>query len=352
MSIAAKITGAGHYIPEREISNADVLARLEADSRPHLNRSEMVTLMAKAERKLGHAGCGTRYWCREDQFCTDIARIAGERALSDADIDPLKIDYLIFTGMSKAFVEPASAHVLRHGLGALNANVIDTQDACTSFIKSVQIGDSLIRSGVCKTVLIASGERTFDWADFTCTRPEDLAWKFGSLTIGDAAGAVVMEATCDPEYTAGPYHFDLSSHIVDNTFSVCNIGLNHQVGERYRLASHSKSLFDTAASAGLELIMERRKKDPTWAAQKIDRLLFHDIGDYLHKKVIPGFSPLFPNAPKQYFSYFKRLGNIASSSFPVGLCLSAEAGRLSRGDRVLFACPAGGVQTGLLTFVY
>ena len=273
-------------------------------------------------------------------------------AVADAGIDAEEIDYLIFTGMSKAFVEPASAHVLRAGLGAERAVVIDTQDACTSFIKSLQIADCLIRSGGCRKILIASGERTFDWADFACTRLEDLTWKFGSLTIGDGAGAMVLQATQDPGYLAWPYHFHLACRAVSNTFSYCQIGLNHAQGERYKLRSHSGKLFKTATDAALDLIADKQQTDPDWLTQRIECLLFHDIGQYLQKKVMPAFSHFFPNVTWEYLSYFNRLGNIGSSSLPVGLALSREAGMLNRGDRVLFACPAAGVQAGILTFVY
>ena len=352
MSISTQITGMGYHIPDRKISNSYVLDRLVEASRPHLGRVDLDKLAGEAESKMELAGCRTRYWCREDEFCTDIALAASRRAVADAGIDPKDIDYLIFTGMSKAFVEPASAHVLRHALGAESANVIDTQDACTSFIKSLQIADSLIRSGVCRTVLIASGERTFDWADFECTSLEDLAWKFGSLTIGDGAGALVLQATSEPVYTEAPYHFHLAYSMVGNTFSYCHIGLNHGVGERYKLKSHSKKLFDTATLAAWNLIMEKKDRDPEWADQPIDRLLFHDVGNHLSRKALPFFAPLFAHMPMAYFSYFEEYGNVASSSLPLSLSLSRKAGRMDRGDHVMFICPAGGVQAGIFTFIY
>ena len=99
---------------------------------------ELSALMEKAAHNLEKAGSVIRHWCREDEYCTDIAKQASLKAMEEAGVDPADIELIIFTGMSKAFVEPATANVLQHELGALNANVIDTQDACSSFIKSIQ----------------------------------------------------------------------------------------------------------------------------------------------------------------------------------------------------------------------
>ncbi len=349
--IASRISGLGVYVPERKISNEDVLRLLIDQSKPYLSQKDLLKLTARAEMLLEKAGCGTRYWCAQDQHCTDIARTAAERALKDAGVQPEQIDLILFTGMSKAFVEPATAHILRDELGASRANVLDTQDACTSFMKSVEIADSLIRTGRYRTVLIAAGERTFDWADFTCKTVYELDWKFGSLTIGDAAGAMVLTPTREAVYAEDPAHMRFFYRSEPGTYAVCHIGLNYRFGHRYRLHSHSSRLIRTGLKVVLSLVADRMR-EPEWRSFRFENLFIHDVGKIIDDMVLPAIRKTKVWLPDNYRSFFPAYGNVASASLPLAMWLARKDGRLQPGNRCVFICPASGVQAGLMIFVY
>jgi len=346
MEYAPKITGIGKYIPEREIGNDYVLDLLREKSAPYLTPEELEKLMVKAVRNLERTGNRIRYWCHEDQYCTDIAGIAAEQALEDAGLAPDEIDLIIFTGMSKALVEPATAHILQHELGATRANVIDTQDACSSFLKSLQMADSLIRTGAYRTILIACGERTYDWADFQCKTVSELDWKFGSLTIGDAAGAMIIQATEEPLYREDPNHMLFAFRGDGQGFVHCNIGLNFRIGERYKLQSHSRKLFSSALRQ-----LARMVEETEWKHIHFDILLAHEIGRLIPDVQIPYFKDAGYDIPNYHF-LFPDYGNIASASLPVGMAVAKEDGRLTRGHQVLFIGGAAGTQAYSGTFLY
>jgi len=346
MEYASKIIGIGHYIPEREVSNDNVLELLRKSSSLYLTPEELEVLMQKAGRNLERTGSRVRYWCDEDQFCTDIARIASQGALEDAGLDPDEIDLIIFTGMSKALVEPATAHILQYELGANNANVIDTQDACSSFLKSIHIADSLIRTGTYRTILIACGERTYDWADFQCKTVSELDWKFGSMTIGDAAGAMILQATDEPLYRENPHHMLFAFKGDGGGYVHCNIGLNYKIGERYRLQSHSRKLFSSALKQ-LSVIVEETE----WKHIHFDILIAHEIGRLIPDVQIPYFRDAGFDIPDYRF-LFPDFGNIASASLPVSMTMAREDGRLKRGHQVLFIGGAAGTQAYGGTFFY
>ena len=347
----SRIEGLGVYVPERRITNEDVLRLLEAHSTAYLSEKDFGKLMAKAREQLDKSGNRTRYWCERDQYCTDIARVAAERALADAGMAAGELDLILYTGMSKAFVEPATAHVLRHEIRALNANVIDTQDACTSFMKSVELADSLIQCGRYHNILVVAGERTFDWADFTCKTVYELDWKFGSMTIGDAAGAVVLRPTREPAYVRDPKHMRFFYHLEDGTYATCHIGLNHRIGERYRLHSHSGRLIRTGLKAVASLLTKILNHEDFQGLQ-YDNLFIHDIGKMIDEQVLPSIRKADVCVPDSYRSYFPEYGNVASASFPLGLWLAREDGRLKRGNSCVFICPAAGVQAGVMFFRY
>ena len=346
MAYASKIVGIGKYIPEREIDNEYVLGLLRNSSAPYMTAEELEDLMRKATRNLERTGNRIRYWCREDQYCTDIARIASQEALENAGLTADDIDLIIFTGMSKALVEPATAHILQYELGANNANVIDTQDACSSFLKSVHIADSLIRTGTYRTILIACGERTYDWADFQCKSVSELDWKFGSLTIGDAAGAMILQATKEPPYCETPHHMLFAFKGDGGGYVHCNIGLNFRIGDRYKLQSHSRKLFSSALKQLAILVQETEWKDIHF-----DVLVAHEIGRLIPDIQIPFFKDAGFDIPDYRF-IFPDYGNIASASLPVSLALAREDDRLKRGHQVLFIGGAAGIQAYGGTFIY
>ncbi len=349
--IASRIRGVGAYVPERKISNEDVLEMLRAGSAEYLDETASEKLIERAKCTLAKSGNVTRYWCDEEQYCSDIARVAAERALEDAGIDAKDLDLIIFTGMSKAFVEPATAHILRHELGATRANVIDTQDACTSFMKSMELADSLIKNGNYRTILIATGERTYDWADFACKTLDEFSLKSAALTIGDAAGAVVLQATQDPFYVENPKHMRFFYRIMDGTYATCHIGLNYRFGERYRLSSHSSQLVRTGLQAVMDLLVERLKEDE-WRDLRYDNLFLHDIGKIIDQLVLPFLREANLCIPETYRSFFPEYGNVACASFPLGLWLAKEDGRIKPGNLGVFVCPAAGVQGGVMVFSY
>ncbi len=351
MEVASKIIGLGAYIPEREITNDDVLQMLKDHSAAYMHNGDLEALMGKAAATLNKAGNVTRYWCRPDQYTTDIARIASERAMEHAGIAADEIDLIIYTGMSKAFVEPATAHVLRDELKAYNANVIDTQDACTSVMKSAQIADALIKTGAYRTVLIAVGERSFDWADFRCKTIEELSWKIGALTIGDAAGAVIMQRTEEAVYCENPKHMQFYSHIMPGTFATCHIGLNHRIGDRYRLYSHASNLVRTGLTAILELLPEVLNQ-PGWENLTYENLFIHDIGKIIDILVLPALKEAQVHIPDTYKSFYDRYGNVGSASISVQLWEAMKDGRMQRGNLSACIFPAAGVQAGIWMFVY
>jgi 3-oxoacyl-[acyl-carrier-protein] synthase III len=200
-------------------------------------------------------------------------------------------------------------------------------------------------------VLIASGERTYDWADFQCKTVEELAWKFGSLTIGDAAGALVVQATDDPRYTDDPRHMRFFYRLADGDYATCHIGLNYRVGERYRLHSHSSRLIRTGLQMVMELLVERLQ-EAEWQNFRFDNLLVHDIGQIIDELVLPFMRDAQLCVPENYQSFFRQYGNVASTSLPLSMWLARERGVLKKGHTAVFVCPAAGVQAGVMVFVY
>ncbi len=351
MTVSSEITGIGVYIPGRVISNEDVLMMLKQKSEQYLSGNDLEEILETARQRLEKAGNITRYWCAEDEYCTDIAYRASVSALEDAGLKASDIDLIIFTGMSKAFVEPATAHVLRHKLQALNANVIDTQDACTSFIKSIEIAHALIRSGHYRRVLIVAGERTFDWADMVCKTKDELAWKFGSLTIGDGAGAIVLEATDDILYLVDDHHMKFSYELSDGQYHLCTIGLNYSLGERYKLYTHTPNLFKSVHGVTKECVKNHCLRS-NGSERAYDNLFYHDVGKMAQGIILSLLAESSITVKCPEADFYAEYGNVASVSLPLSMWRAREKGYFKKGNLALCVIPASGTQCGIFSLRY
>lgn len=350
MSISTEITGIGVYIPKRMISNSDVLRMMKQKSEPYLKKADLDEILTVAGDRLAKAGNVTRYWCDEDEYCTDIAYRASVAALEDAGLEAGDLDLIIFTGMSKAFVEPATAHVLRHKLQALRANVIDTQDACTSFIKSIEIGHALIKSGQYRRILIVAGERTFDWADMVCKTKDELTWKFGSLTIGDGAGAVILEGTDETMYAEDGSHMKFSYELSDGQYHLCTIGLNYTLGERYKLYTHTPNLFKSAYVVTRDCVKNYFTGHSTGTVY--DNLFYHDVGKLAQNSILSFLADSSITVKYPASSFYSEYGNVASVSLPLSMWRAREKGYFKKGNLALCIIPASGTQCGIFSLRY
>jgi len=87
-----KITGSGSYIPTEIVANKDFSNHvfLNEDGTPFPLPNEIIT-----EKFYGITGIEERRYVTDDLLTSDIAVIAAEKAIKDANIDPETLDYII-----------------------------------------------------------------------------------------------------------------------------------------------------------------------------------------------------------------------------------------------------------------
>ena len=102
---------------------------------------------------LARTGFETLYQASPEQTGLDL----GRTALADVDLDWLRtnVDALIYVTSTGNRAAPGNGHLL-HGELALAPHtlVLDLNDACTGFIRSVILANSLLASGAAETVLV------------------------------------------------------------------------------------------------------------------------------------------------------------------------------------------------------
>ncbi len=88
-----KITGSGSYIPTKIVANSDFSKHefLNEDGTPFAQPNEIIT-----EKFQGITGIEERRYVADDLITSDIATIASQKAIENANIDPETLDYIIF----------------------------------------------------------------------------------------------------------------------------------------------------------------------------------------------------------------------------------------------------------------
>ena len=175
MTIRSVLKGAGHYLPQKILTNTEL--------------SDMVD--TSDEWILTRTGIQQRYIAAEDEYTSDLAVAAAQYALADAGIGVESVDQIIVATTTPDMTFPSTASYVQQKLGA-KGSAFDVQAVCSGFIYGMAVADSMIKNGLSRTTLVIGAEtmsRILDWSDRnTC------------VLFGDGAGAVVLQAdaSADP----------------------------------------------------------------------------------------------------------------------------------------------------------
>ncbi len=185
------IAGTGSYIPETIIQNSQFAHQVFFEKDESIIDSPGEVVIRKFR---DITGISERRWVSDDLTCSDIAAIAGQRAIDDAGIDPESIDHIILAhnfgdviqGTVQSDAVPSLASRVKHKLGIKNPFCIpyDILFGCPGWIQGVIQADAFIRSGLAKRCLVIGAE--------TLSRVVD---KFDrdTMIFSDGAGAAIIE---------------------------------------------------------------------------------------------------------------------------------------------------------------
>lgn len=129
-------------------------------------------------------GIKQRYVARTES-ATDLAAMASRKAMESAGVHPGELDIIVLGTASPDRLLPSAAVDLQAALGASRAAAFDVGAACSGFIYSATVAESMIAAGNADTALIVGVEKLtgiMDWTDrATC------------VLFGDGAGAAVLK---------------------------------------------------------------------------------------------------------------------------------------------------------------
>ena len=297
----SRVSGIGSFIPKEAISSVQIFEELKAESRFGIPKTWMDENLEILSRR----------YCDDGDKPSDIATLASYRALSDAGIDTTDLDGIIYCGITGDLVEPGTAHILQNNLGATRAICKDVTNACHGFCDGMFFADLMIGAGA-EHILVATAELTrasrlaMPFLMSTKSKTGFLS-KIGALSLGDAAGAVVLSAKSDTEIGIK----SISSKSFGGSAKLCTYGLDE--GSLLGMMD----MLDICQMVFRQSLMQvpSSLSYAGWNKNQVTSLVMHQVGGGPHRKVIEvaGFSNA--DVPKT----FDRLGNITTATIPINL---------------------------------
>ncbi|MGK0716295.1 beta-ketoacyl-ACP synthase III [Leucobacter sp. W1153] len=169
-----RILSVGGARGDRDVPNDDLIGPIESSDEWIRQRTGIV------QRKRASAKVGA----------VDLAVAAGEEAIERAGLDRSEIDGVIISTISNVALTPSMASLAAYRLGLAPAAAFDISAACAGYTYGVGQADALVRSGICKNVLVIGAEKLSDVVD-----PTDRSISF---LLGDGAGAVIVGPSDHP----------------------------------------------------------------------------------------------------------------------------------------------------------
>jgi len=134
-----------------------------------------------------------RHFVSEEIGVSDLGYEASIRALEKAGLQPKDIDFIIFATLSPDYGFPGSGCVMQRRLGIPGVGALDVRNQCSGFLYGLSVADAFIRAGRYDRILLVGAEIQSTGLDYS-ERGRHIA-----VLFGDGAGAVILEATDEPE---------------------------------------------------------------------------------------------------------------------------------------------------------
>ena len=337
MNINSKILGTGGYVPPKVVTNHDLEKMMDTSNEWIISRS----------------GIETRCWVDDETSTSDLAYEASIEAIKNSGINSKNIDLILVASISGDADFPGVACFLQDKLGLNGIATLDIRQQCSGFVYGMVLADNFIKCGQYKNILFVGAEIHSKGLDKT-TEGRDI-----SVLFGDGAGAIILSAveSNDSESESCVLTSDLHS---DGKFAKelwmpapgnCHgpARMSQEIIDKglHFPYMNGKVVFVNAVRRMSETVLTSLKK-MNLEVKDVDLFLFHQANLRINQKV----ADMLKIAPDNVFNTIQKYGNTTAATIPIGLNDAVKAGKLKRGDLVVFAAFGSGFTWGSVVLRY
>lgn len=326
--ITAAITAVGGYVPEYRLTNAILETMIDT------NDEWIKTRTGVEERRILKG---------EGLATSDLCVPAVLELCKKRGIDPSEIDCMICATVTPDMFFPATANIVCHEIGAVNAWGFDLSAACSGFLFALTTGAGLVESGRYKKVVIVGSDKMSAITDYTD--------RTTCILFGDGAGAVLLEPSAD------------ENGVLDSLLKTDGSGrdfLYMKAGGSLKPASietvQAKEHYIYQAGPQVFKAAVKGMADAAFDLLERNNLTGDDIAwlvpHQANKRIIDATANRMGLSHDKVMLNIQRYGNTTAATIP--LCLWDWEKQLKKGDKLVFAAFGGGFTWGatLVTWAY
>lgn len=168
----AVIVASGMYVPERKIPNSYFNETLGEDVDTWLRENVHIY---------------ERRWCAENESTVDLVKHAASQCLKNANIQPEQIDLLVIATDTPEYISPSTASKVQFEMGMTNAGTFDLNTACAGFVTALDLGAKYIKADERYNNVLIVGA-------YAMSKYLDAKNKNTVTLFADGAGAILLQA--------------------------------------------------------------------------------------------------------------------------------------------------------------
>jgi 3-oxoacyl-[acyl-carrier-protein] synthase III len=317
----AAITAVATYLPERILTNAELAQRLDTSD------EWIVTRTGIRERRIGAPG----------ETTSTMATQAVGRLMALQGLGPDDIDALVVATVTPDMLFPATACLIQDRLGLRRAWGFDLSAACSGFLFAMTAAAQLVAGGAHRRVVVVGADLMSSIID-----PLD---RTTAVLFGDGAGAALLEPA-EPGYGILDFY-----HRVDGSGgndllmpaggSLLPPSIATVTARQHFLRQNGRAVFKFAVSQMVEsvqILLARNGLTPADLALLVPHQANHRILDAVADRLgLP---------PERVATVLARYGNTTGATLPLALDAALAAGKINRGDLVVFTAVGAGLTLG------
>lgn len=319
----SRILGAGHYVPERIVTNDELSQMMNT------NNEWIVERTGIQERRWFTPGVDT---------VTNMSAKASRMAMERAGIAIQDIDFIVFATITSDYFLPGNGVLLQRELGLDSIGALDIRNACSGFIYALSVADQFIKTGMYKHILVVGAEIQSSALD------KSDEGRSSAVIFADGAGAVVLGAVEENESGILSTHLHSQGAYAEELYCIApsssgKVRISQEMIDRgdFFLKMNGNAVFKHAVVRFMEVIQEALDANHL-QKEDLDLLIPHQanlrISQYIQQKL------QLPD--EKVFNNIMYLGNTTAGTIPIALSQAWEQGRLKKDDLICLAAFGSG----------
>jgi 3-oxoacyl-[acyl-carrier-protein] synthase-3 len=317
----AIITALGCYTPPDVLTNYDLEKMVDTNNQWILERT----------------GISERHIAAADVATSDMAVEAARAALAQRGIEGSEIDAVIVCTVTPDMMFPSTACLVQDRIGAKGAWGFDLIAACSGFVYGLTTGAHLIRCGTHKKVLIIGAD--------TMSRIIDYTDRGTCVLFGDGAGAMLLEPGEEGDGFLG-FLNEIDGSGGDALKMPAGGSRLPASEETVRLRQHfvkqeGQQVFKYAVRKMYDICTGILQRNGL-TAKDVKLLIPHQA----NRRIITATAERLGLDCEQVIINIDRYANTTAATIPLATRDAIEAGKLKKGDIVLFVAVGAGFTAG------